>query len=195
MTADHSKKPIFDTFPILHISHPNVWIFTFSLSSGHLVMIFIILEGFSESQKNWSFRPPWPCRKMVSFAIFTFFAYFSLKSVKIYILVVLWSTSDDLFLKTFQKVEKIDVFNDCGPLEKVSFYYFPNCIFLVQMSEFLHFSCPFFHLLMIFVILECFPGSRKKWIFRPPWPCRKIVNFVIFTFSLYFSSKSVKFYI
>ena len=72
MTAELSKKPIIATLPILHISHPNAWIFTFDLSCGHLVMLFIILEGFPESRKKWSFQPPRPCRKMVNFAVFTF---------------------------------------------------------------------------------------------------------------------------
>ena len=64
MTADLRKIVIFGHFTVLHISHPNEQIFTFQVSCGQLVVIFIILKAFSESRKNWSFSWPRTCEKM-----------------------------------------------------------------------------------------------------------------------------------
>ena len=64
MTADLQKNVNFGHFTVLHISHPNEQIFTFQVSSGHLVVIFIILKDFPESRKIWRFSWPRTCKKM-----------------------------------------------------------------------------------------------------------------------------------
>ena len=50
MTADLRKNVSFGHFTVLHISHPNGQIFTFQVSCGQLVVVSIILKGFSESR-------------------------------------------------------------------------------------------------------------------------------------------------
>ena len=64
MTADLQKNVNFGHFTVLHISQPNEQIFTFQVSSGHVVAIFIILEDFPESRKIWRFSWPRTCKKM-----------------------------------------------------------------------------------------------------------------------------------
>ena len=64
MTADLQKNVNFGHFTVLHISHPNEQIFTFQVSSGHLVVIFISLKDFPESRKIWRFSWPRTCKKM-----------------------------------------------------------------------------------------------------------------------------------
>ena len=49
MIADLRKNVTFGHFTFLHISHPNGQIFTFQVSCGKLVVLFMILKGFSES--------------------------------------------------------------------------------------------------------------------------------------------------
>ena len=114
MTADQLRKPIFATFPILHISHPNEWIFIFELSCGHLVMIFIILKCFPESQKKINvFNHPGPVEKW-SILLFSHYCTFLLQISKILQLscsVVNWWWFSS-FLKAFQKVEKLQVFKN-----------------------------------------------------------------------------------
>ena len=235
MTADLSKWQIFATFPILHISHPNERFFLFELSCGHLVVIFITLEGFPESRKNWSFRPPRPCRK-VSVLLISHFCIFLLQISNFFTFELSCGLLVMIFINYYgfpESRKKIEVFDDCGPVEKANFSYFPNyaCfsskwvnyyIWVVLWSsgdDFHHFrrlsrrskklsfrwlrTCrksqffPTFsimhishqnewiftfelscgHLVMIFIILEGSPESRKNWSFRPPQPSRKSVSF------------------
>ena len=49
MTADFRKIVIFGHFTFLHISHPNEQIFTFEVSCGQLVVVFIIFKGFAKN--------------------------------------------------------------------------------------------------------------------------------------------------
>ena len=91
LTPSLREKCHFGHFTNLHISHPNGQIFTFQVSCGQLVVVFIILKGFLESWKNWRFSWPWPCEKNVIWAFYKF-AYFSSKWANIYISSVLWST-------------------------------------------------------------------------------------------------------
>ena len=72
MSADLRKNVTFWHFTFSHISHQNGEIFTFQVSSGQLVVVVIILKGFSESQKNWNFPRPRPCEKNDIFRHFTF---------------------------------------------------------------------------------------------------------------------------
>ena len=55
MTADLRNMIIFGHFTCLHISHPHKLIFTFQVSCGQLVVLFIILKGFPESRKKMKF--------------------------------------------------------------------------------------------------------------------------------------------
>ena len=52
MTVDLRRNVNFGHFTFLHISHPDEQIFTFQISCGHVVVIFIILNDFPESRKN-----------------------------------------------------------------------------------------------------------------------------------------------
>ena len=79
-----------------------------------------------------------------------------------------------LIIMAFQKVEKIEVFDDCGPVKKANFLLLSQfCMFLIQMSDFFTFEWSCDHLVMIFIILEGFPESRKNWSFRPHRPVEK----------------------
>ena len=48
---------------LLQILHANEWIFIFDMSWCQKVMILFNCKGFPKYHKNWSFRPPQPCRK------------------------------------------------------------------------------------------------------------------------------------
>ena len=144
MTADLRKIVIFGHFTVLHISHPNEQIFTFQVSCGQLVVIFIILKAFSESRKNWSFPWPWTCEKNVNFGHFTVL-HISQPNEQIFTfqvssghLVVIF-----IILKDFPESRKIWRFSWPRTCEKLSFLGISQfCIFLTQMSKYSHFKCP-----------------------------------------------------
>ena len=81
MTADLRKIVVFGHFTSSHIFHPNEQIFTFQVSCGQLMIVFIILKAFSESRKNWSFSWPRTCEKM-SFLGISQFCIFLIQMVK-----------------------------------------------------------------------------------------------------------------
>ena len=58
------KNVIFGHFTNLHISHPKEQIFTFQVSWGQLMVVFINLKGFLKSRKNWRFSWPRTCEKV-----------------------------------------------------------------------------------------------------------------------------------
>ena len=126
------------------ISHPNEQIFTFQVSCGQLVVVFIILKGFLESWKNWRFSPPRPCVKNVILGISQtcIFLIQMGKYLPFKCPGVNWWWFSSV-LKTFQKVEKIEVFHDRGPARKLSFWGISHFhLFLTQMSKYLLFKCP-----------------------------------------------------
>ena len=189
------KSQFFATFPILLIFHPNGWMFTFELSCGHLVMIFIILEGFPEIPKNWRFRPPRPCWKMVNFAILTSLHISPPNQKNFYILVVLWSTRDDFH--HFQKLpeSRKDVSDDHGPVEKANFFVtFPILHITHWNSEFLNLSCPVVIWWWFSSFWKAFQTVEKKIEFSTTPALSKNGQFCYFHIFAYFSSKTVKFY-
>ena len=117
------KNVILGHFTFSLISHPNEQIFTFQVSCGQ----------FSPT--------PALCEKC-HFGIHKF-AYFSSKSYLYFKCPVVnwwWFSS---VLKTFQKVEKIEVFHDRGPARELSFWGISHFhLFLTQMSKYLLFKCP-----------------------------------------------------
>ena len=150
MTADLRKIVIFGHFTVLHISHPNELIFTFQVSCGQLVVIFIILKAFSESRKIEVFHDRGPAKKC-QFWAFHSFAYFSTKWANIHISSVQWSSGGDFhhFKRLSRKSKNLKIFHDRGPAKNC----FPDrgpaffgisqfCIFLTQMSKYSHFKCP-----------------------------------------------------
>ena len=78
MDANLRKIVVLGHLTYLFISHPNEQIFTYQVSCGQLVVIFIILRGFRKS-KNLKFFIIVDLRTIVSFGHFTLFAYFSSK--------------------------------------------------------------------------------------------------------------------
>ena len=72
MSAGLRKNVSFGHFTFLHISHPNGQIFTFQVSCGQLVVVSIILKGFSESQKKLKVFLIADLRKNVTFGHITF---------------------------------------------------------------------------------------------------------------------------
>ena len=194
MTADLSKKRIFPTFPIMHISHQNEWIITFEWSCGHLVMIFIILEGFPEGQKNWVFDDCRPVEK-ANFSYFPNYAYFSSKWVNFYIWVALLSSGDDFhhFRRLSRKSKILGVFDDGGPVQMANFCSFSQfCIFLIQISEFLHFSCPMVIWWWFSSFQKDFQKVKKIEVFNDRGFVEK-ANFCFFSNFAYFSCKWVNF--
>ena len=143
MTADLRRNVNFGHFTVLHISHPNEQIFTFQVSCGHLVVIFIILKDFQESRKNWRFSWPRTCEKS-HFWAFHIFAYFSPKWANIYISSVLWSTGGDfIILKAFPESRINWSFSWPRTCEEMSILGISEfCIFVIQMSKHSHFKCP-----------------------------------------------------
>ena len=125
MTADLRKIVIFGHFTFLHISHPDEQIFTFQVSWGQLVVLFIIFKGFPESRKNWRFSWPRTCEKL-SFLGISHFCIFLIQMSKYLHFkcpgVNWWCFSS--FLKAFQKVEKIEDFHDRGPAKNCHFWAF-----------------------------------------------------------------------
>ena len=156
-------------------------IFLFELSCGHLVVIFISLEGFPESRKNWSFRPPRPCWK-VSVLLISHFCIFLLQVSKFFT----FELSCDHLVMIFinysgfpESRKKIEVFDDCGPVEKANFSYFPN--YACFSSKWVNYY--------IWVVLwssgDDFHHFRrlsrrsKKLSFRWLWTCRKANFFLL----------------
>ena len=68
MSADLQKMSFLG---ISHISHPNEQMFTFQVSCGQLGMVFVILKGFSDSQRNLSFSWHQPCETMSFWGMLT----------------------------------------------------------------------------------------------------------------------------
>ena len=138
------KNVIFGHFTNLHISHPNEHIFTFQVSCGQLMVVFIILKGFLKSRKNWRFSWPRTCDKLSFLGISQTCIFFIQmnKSLHFKCPVVNWWWLSSIW-KTFWKVQKIEIFHDRGPARKMSFLGISQtCIFLTQMSIYLHFKCP-----------------------------------------------------
>ena len=87
------------------------------------------------------------------------FVYLSWPGVRI------WGFSS--FSKTFQKIEKIEVFAHHGPGE----LFWLNslmCPFSIQMSEFVYFSCPWVRIWGFSSFSKTSQKNRKKLGFRPP---------------------------
>ena len=131
-------------FTVLHISHPNEQIFTFQVSSAHLVAIFIILKAFFRKSKKLKFFMTADLRKNVNFGHFTVL-HISQPNEQIFTfqvssghLVVIF-----IILKDFPESRKIWRFSWPRTCEKLSFLDISQfCIFLTQMSKYSHFKCP-----------------------------------------------------
>ena len=144
MTADLRKIVIFGHFTFLHISHPNEQIFTFQVSWGQLVVLFIIFKGFPESGKKLKIFMTADLRKIVIFGHFTFL-HISHPNEQIFTFQVSWGQLVVLFsiFKGFPESGKNWRFSWPRTCEKLSFLGISHfCIFLIQMSKYLHFKCP-----------------------------------------------------
>ena len=125
MTADLRKIVIFGHFTFLHISHPNEQLFTFQVSWGQLVVLFIIFKGFPESRKNGRFSWPRTCEKLSFLGISHFCIFLIQMSNYLHFKcpgVNWWCFSS--FLRAFQKVEKMEDFHDRGPAKNCHFWAF-----------------------------------------------------------------------
>ena len=142
----HDRGPIekvnFANFTFLHIRHPNGQIFTFKVSCGQLVVVFIILEGFPESRKNWRFSWLRICRK-IAFLLNSNFCIFLIQMGK-YLHFKCPLVMVFLILGGFpESRKKKKVFHDRGSVEKVWFLLISHfCIFLTQMGKYSHLKCP-----------------------------------------------------
>ena len=87
------------------------------------------------------------------------FVYFSCPRVRIW-----WFSS---FSKTFQKIEKIEVFAHRGPGELFGVKSL-MCPFSIQMSEFVYFSCPRVRIWWFSSFSKTFQKIEKIESFRPP---------------------------
>ena len=183
------KNFVFGHFTFLHISHRNQQICTFQGSCGQLVVVYIIFKGFPESRKIWRFfKCLRTCEKNVIFGHFTFLhishpnqqiCKFQGSCVQLVVVFIIF--------KGFPENQKIWRFSCPRTCEK-------NVIF--GHFTFLHIShpnqqlCTFqgscCQLVVIFIILNGFPESRKIWRFSWQRTCEENVIFEHFTF-LHFS--------
>ena len=144
MTADLRKIAIFANFSVLHILPPNEWIFTFQLSWCQVGMLSLSFQRLSRKSKKWRFRWPRTCEKIAIFANFSVLHILP-PNEWIFTFQLSWCQVGCFpwFSKAFQKIKKIEDFDDRGPAKKLQFLLISVfCIFCPQMSEFLHFSCP-----------------------------------------------------
>ena len=144
MTADLRKNVNFGHFTVLHIPQPNEQIFTFQVSSGHLVVNFIILKDFPESRKIWRFSRPRTCEKL-SFMGISQFSHISHPNEQIFRFQVSCGQLVVIFiiLKAFSESRKNWRFSWPRTCEKMSILGISQfCIFLNQMSKYSHFKCP-----------------------------------------------------
>ena len=196
MTADLQKNVNFGHFTVLHISHPNEQIFTFQVSCGHLVVIFIILKGFSESRKNWRFSWPRTCEKLSFLGISHFPIFLTQMSKYLHFkcpVVNWWRFSS--FGKPFQKVEKIEVFHDRGPAKKCQFLAFHSFAYFSSKWANIHISSVLWSSGGDFHHFKRLSRKSKKLKIFMTADLRKIVIFGHFTFFAYFSPKWANIYI
>ena len=141
MTADLRKNVNFGHFTVLHISQPNEQIFTFQVSSGHLVVIFMILKDFPESPKIWRFSWPRTCEKL-SFLGISQFSNFSPKWANIHISSVLWSTGGDFhhFKSLFRKSKELKFFMNENLRKKCQFWAFYSFAYFSNKWANIHIS-------------------------------------------------------
>ena len=191
MTADLRRNVNFGHFTVLHVSHPNEQIFTFQVSCGHLVVIFIILKDFPESRKNWRFSWPRTCEKS-HFWAFHIFAYFSPKWANIYISSVLWSTGGDFhhFKSLSRKSKKLKFFMTADLWRNVNFGHFTVLHISHPNEQTFTFQVSCGHLVVIFIILKDFPESRKNWRFSWPRTCEKLSFLGISHFRIFLTQMS-----
>ena len=124
MTADLSKNVIFYLFSQFCIFGIQISEFLdFRYPDVHQdKMMFLILKGFQENQKNWNFRWPRPCHKL-SFCCFNNFAYLPSKSVNFRISGILMPRYDDiLHSKRLSKKSKELRFSMTADLSKMSLF-------------------------------------------------------------------------
>ena len=191
MTAALQK---FGHFSISHIPHPNEQRFPFQVSCGQLVVVFIILKGFPDSQKDEDFHDRGPA-KNCHFWAFHMFAYFSPKwelltfQVSCGQLVVVF-----IIIKGFPGSRK-KIFSWPRTSEKLSFLGISHfCIFLIQMSKYLHLKCPVVNWWWFLSFLKALQKIEKKWRFSWPRPCKKLSFLGISHFS-YWNEQILTFHV
>ena len=122
MTPDLQKNVIFELFTCFQ---PNDWIITFYVSWCHIMMISCHFKGFCKNKKNGSFRWPRTCRTMWFLDILHFCRFCSQMSEFLHFScpdVVLWWFP--AILRAFEKIKKMEVFDDCRPAQKCDFWTF-----------------------------------------------------------------------
>ena len=160
------------------------------------MVVFIILKGFLESWKNWRFSPPGPCVKNVILGISQtcIFLIQMGKYLPFKCPAVSWWWFSSV-LKTFQKVEKIEVFDDRGPARELSFWGLSHFqLFLTQMSKYLLFKCPVVNWWLFSSFLTAYWRVQKIEDFPHPGPAWKM-SFWAFHKLAYFSSKWANIYL
>ena len=190
------KNVIFGHFTNLHISHPNEQIFTFQVSWGQLMVVFISLKGFLESRKNWRFSWPRTCEKVSFLGISQTCIFFIQMSKYLHFMctgVNWWCFSS--FWKTFWRVEKIESFHDPGPARKMSFwafhklaYFSPKWTNIYILSVLWSAGGSFHHFERLF-------GKSKKLKFFMTADLREKCHFWAFHKLAYFSPKWTNIYI
>ena len=192
MPADLRKIVIFGHFTVLHISHRNEQIFTFQVSCGQLVVIFIILKAFSESRKNWSFSWPRTCEKMSILGISQFCIslnqmskYSHFKCLVVHLVVIF------IILKDFPESRKIWRFSCPRTCEKLSFLGHFTVLHISHPNEQIFtFQVSCGQLVVIFIILKAFSESRKNWSFSWPQTCEKMSILGISQFCIFLNQMS-----
>ena len=191
MTADLRKNVNFGHFTVLHIPQTNEQIFTFQVSSGQLVVIFIILKAFSESRKNWSFHDRGPAKKC-QFWAFHSFAYSSTKWANIHISSVQWSSGGEFhhFKRLSRKSKNLKIFQTAD-LRKIVIYGHFTVLHISHPNEQIFtFQVSCGQLVVIFIILKAFSESRKNWRFSWPRTCEKMSILGISQFCIFLKQMS-----
>ena len=164
----------------------NGQIFTFQVSWGQLVVVFISFKDFPESRKNWSFSWPTNCEKIVIFRHFTFSLIFH-PNEQILTFQVSYGQLVVVFiiLKGFLKSgKKLKIFPTPALREKCHFGHFTNLHISHQNGQIFTFQVSWGQLVVVFISFKDFPESRKNWSFSWPRTCERIVILGHFTFSL-----------
>ena len=164
------------------ISHPNEQIFTFQVSCGQLVVVFIILRGILECWKNWSFPPPQPCLENVILGIsqICMFLIQMGKYLHFKCPVVNWWWISSV-LKTFQKVKKTEVFHDRDLRENCHFGAFHIFTYFSPKWANIYFTSVLWSTGGGFYHFKRFFGKLKKLKFSPTPALREKCHFGHFT--------------
>ena len=178
------KSDSFDNFTFLHISPPNQYFF-FHFSNPMVSWWWFssFSKAFQKVEKIKVFNDRRPVEK-ASLCCFPNFAYFSSKWVNFYIWVVLWSSGDNFhhFRRLSRKWKQLK-FLMTADLSKWPIFATLQFLHISYPNEWiLTFELSCGNLVMMFIILEGFPESRKNLSYRPSRPCQKRFSFAYFTF-------------